>query len=188
MTENGLTGLDFSDLVSVPDEVIDRHTAKEEQTVTLMSDASEVQDIPSPADDVQSITLKYKGDAESLAEIKDKALSLGATVLIDNAGGEISIDTYEDHKSELDSLAYTLGLLTITEYTSAIDKPLFTDEDVIADIQRDENADVPFWEMPEVQGEQLSLFGDSAPIQQRKTEKPKSDFAPGTERSASLRL
>ena len=60
MIDNGLTGLDFSDLVSVPDEVIDRHTAKEEQTVTLMSDASEVQDIPSPADDVQAITLKYK--------------------------------------------------------------------------------------------------------------------------------
>ena len=179
MIDNGLTGLDFSDLVSVPDEVIERHTAKEEQTVTLMSDASEVQDIPSPADDVQAITLKYKGDAESLAEIKDKALSLGATVLIDNAGGEISIDTYEAHKSELDSLAYTLGLLTITEYTSAIDKPLFTDEDVIADIQRDENADVPFWEMPEVQGEQLTLFGDPEPIQQRKTEKPKPEFASG---------
>ena len=179
MIDNGLTGLDFSDLVSVPDEVIDRHTAKEEQTVTLMSDASEVQDIPSPADDVQAITLKYKGDAESLAEIKDKALSLGATVLIDNAEGVITVDTYDNHKSELDSLAYTLGLLTITEYTSAIDKPLFTDEDVIADIQRDENADVPFWEMPEVHGEQLTLFGDPEPIQQRKTEKPKHEFASG---------
>ncbi|EWM53958.1 YodL domain-containing protein [Ruminococcus flavefaciens] len=179
MIENGLTGLDFSDLVSVPDEVIDRHTAKEEQPVTLMSDASEVEDIPSPADDVQAITLKYKGDAESLAEIKDKALSLGATVLIDNAEGVITVDTYDNHKSELDSLAYTLGLLTITEYTSAIDKPLFTDDDVIADIQRDENADVPFWEMPEVHGEQLTLFGDPEPIQQRKTKKPKSEFAPG---------
>ena len=33
MIENGLTGLDFSDLVSVPDEVIDRHTGKNEQAV-----------------------------------------------------------------------------------------------------------------------------------------------------------
>lgn len=28
MVKNGLTGLDFSDLIYVPDEVIDRHTAK----------------------------------------------------------------------------------------------------------------------------------------------------------------
>lgn len=33
MIENGLTELDFSDLVSVPDEVIDRHTSKAEQAV-----------------------------------------------------------------------------------------------------------------------------------------------------------
>ena len=39
-----------------------------------------------------AITLKYKGDAESLDEIKDKALSLGATVIVDNAEGIISID------------------------------------------------------------------------------------------------
>lgn len=36
MIENGLTGLDFSDLVSVPDDVIDRHKSKDEQTVELM--------------------------------------------------------------------------------------------------------------------------------------------------------
>ena len=35
MIENGLTGLDFSDLVSVPDDVIDRHKSKDEQTVEL---------------------------------------------------------------------------------------------------------------------------------------------------------
>ena len=190
MIDNGLTGLDFSDLVSVPDEVIDRHTAKEEQTVTLMSDASEVQDISSPADDVQSITLKYKGDAESLAEIKDKALSLGATVIIDNAEGVISIDTYENHKAEIDGAAYELGLMAVddapavetpAQETADIDKPLFTDAAVIDEIQRNENADVPFWEMPEAQGEQLSLFGDPEPLTASKSapEKPKSEFAKG---------
>lgn len=85
MIENGLTDLDFSDLVSVPDEVIERHTGKDEQTVDLMSDAADVADISSSAEDVPSVTLKYKGDAESLDEIKDKALSLGATVIVDNA-------------------------------------------------------------------------------------------------------
>lgn len=187
MIENGLTDLDFSDLVSVPDEVIERHTGKDEQTVDLMSDASEVKDISS-ADDVPSVTLKYKGDAESLDEIKDKALSLGATVIVDNADGVISIDTYENHKAELDGLAYELGLMAVddapavetpAQETADIDKPLFTDAAVIDEIQRNENADVPFWEMPEVQGEQLSLFGDPEPLTASKPapEKPKSEYA-----------
>lgn len=103
MIENGLTGLDFNELVSVPDSLIEKHTAKDEQTII------------SP---------------------------------------EI-------------------------EASSDIDKPLFTDSDVIEEIQRNERADTPFWEMPDVQGEQLSLFGDSEPIQQKKPEKPKSEFAKG---------
>ena len=190
MIENGLTGLDFSDLVSVPDEVIERHTGKDEQTVDLMSDAADVSDTSSPAEDVPSVTLKYKGDAESLDEIKDKALSLGATVIIDNAEGVISIDTYENHNAELDGLAYELGVMAVddapavetpTAETEAIDRPLFTDAAVIDEIQRNENADVPFWEMPEAQGEQLSLFGDPEPLTTSKPapEKPKSEFAKG---------
>ena len=104
MIENGLTELDFSDLVSVPDEVIDRHTSKDEQAVELMSDA--------PAD---------------------------------------------------------------------IDKPLFTDETVIDEIQRNEQDDVPFWEKHDIAGEQLSLFGDSEPLTASKSipQKPKSEFAKG---------
>lgn len=190
MIENGLTGLDFSDLVSVPDEVIERHTGRDEQTVDLMSDAADVSDTSSPAEDVPSVTLKYKGDAESLDEIKDKALSLGATVIVDNAEGVISIDTYADHKAELDGLAYELGVMAVddvpavetpTAETEDIDRPLFTDAAVIDEIQRNENADVPFWEMPEAQGEQLSLFGDSEPLTASKPapEKPKSEFAKG---------
>ena len=190
MIENGLTDLDFSDLVSVPDEVIERHTGKDEQTVDLMSDAADVADISSSAEDVPSVTLKYKGDAESLDEIKDKALSLGATVIVDNAEGIISIDTYADHKAELDGLAYELGVMaaddapaveTPAQETADIDKPLFTDAAVIDEIQRNENADVPFWEMPEAQGEQLSLFGDPEPLTTSKPapQKPKSEFAKG---------
>ena len=190
MIENGLTDLDFSDLVAVPDEVIEHHTGKDEQTVELMSDAADVADISSPADDVPAVTLKYKGDAESLDEIKDKALSLGATVIVDNAKGVISIDTYADHTAELDGIAYELGLTAVddapavetpTAETEDIDRPLFTDAAVIDEIQRNENADVPFWEMPEAQGEQLSLFGDPEPLTASKPapEKPKSEFAKG---------
>lgn len=113
MIENGLTELDFSDLVSVPDEVIDRHTSKVEQAVELMSDASAVE---TPAQD-----------------------------------------------------------------TADIDKPLFTDETVIDEIQRNEQDDVPFWEKHDIEGEQLSLFGDAEPLTASKSvsQKPKSEFAKG---------
>lgn len=113
MIENGLTELDFSDLVSVPDEVIDRHTSKAEQAVELMSDASAVE---TPAQD-----------------------------------------------------------------TADIDKPLFTDETVINEIQRNEQDDVPFWDNPDIEGEQLSLFGDSEPLTASNTEKEKSksEFSKG---------
>ena len=184
MIENGLIGLDFSDLVSVPDEVIDRHTSKDEQTVDLMSDAADISDTSSPADDVPAVTLKYKGDAKSLDEIKDKALSLGATVIIDNAKGVISIDTYENHKAEIDGVAYELGLMAVDDAPAVsedIDKPLFTDEAVIDEIQRSVNDDVPFWENPDIEGEQLSLFGDPEPLTPSKPapQKPKSEFSVG---------
>ena len=184
MIEKGLTGLDFSDLVSVPDEVIDRHTGKDEQTVDLMSDVADISDTSSPANDVPAVTLKYKGDTESLEEIKDKALSLGATVIIDNAEGVISIDTYENHKAEIDGVAYELGLMAVDDAPAVsedIDKPLFTDEAVIDEIQRSVNDDVPFWEKPDIEGEQLSLFGDPEPLTTSKPapQKPKSEFSAG---------
>lgn len=62
MIENGLTGLDFSDLVSVPDEVIKRHTGKNEQTVELMSDTA----------DVQGEQLSLFGDPEPIAQKKSE--------------------------------------------------------------------------------------------------------------------
>lgn len=190
MIENDLTGLDFSDLVSVPDEVMERHTGKDEQTVDLMSDAADISDTSSLADEVPAVTLKYKGDAESLDEIKDKALSLGATVIVDNAEDVISIDTYADHKDELDNLAYELGVMSVDDApvtdipvkeTEEIDDdaPLFADDDVIEQIQADEKADIPFWEKPDIEGEQLSLFGDPEPIQTKTPDKAKSEFAPG---------
>jgi len=59
--------------------------------------------------------------------------------------------------------------------------PLFTDDAVIEEIQRSQNDDIPFWEKPDIQGEQLSLFGDPEPLTSSKPakEKPKSEFAKG---------
>ncbi len=102
MIENGLTGLDFDELVAISDEDIERYSAKGEPT----------------------------------AEI---------------------------------------------EQTDDIDKPLFTDSAVIDEIKRNEDSDIPFYEMPDIHGEQLTLFGDPEPLTAAKTtpEKPKSEFAKG---------
>ncbi|MCM1228473.1 MAG: hypothetical protein NC320_13825, partial [Clostridium sp.] len=58
------------------------------------------------------------------------------------------------------------------------DEPLFADADVIEEIEKSERAedDKPFQNS---YGEQMSLFGFDEPIQQKKTEKPKSEFAKG---------
>ncbi|MBR7083631.1 MAG: hypothetical protein IKI37_00380, partial [Oscillospiraceae bacterium] len=65
--------------------------------------------------------------------------------------------------------------------TDDIDKPLFTDSAVIEEIQKNQNDDVPFWEKPDIEGEQLSLFGDSEPLTTSKPAptKSKSEFAKG---------
>lgn len=62
------------------------------------------------------------------------------------------------------------------------DAPLFSDADVIEEIEKSENAsdNRPFWETPDVQGEQLSLFGDSVPFVAKKVpEQNKEVFADG---------
>ncbi|MBP3760305.1 MAG: hypothetical protein J6I55_02330, partial [Ruminococcus sp.] len=70
----------------------------------------------------------------------------------------------------------------IAEETDDIDKPLFTDSAVIDEIKRNEDSNIPFYEMPDTQGEQLSLFGDSEPLTVTKStpEKHKSEFAKGS--------
>ena len=105
MIEKGLIGLDFSELVSVPESVIEKHTSKEEQTI---------------------------------------------------------------HSPEI-------------EESSNIDKPLFTDSAVIEEIQRNDHFDTSFWETPDIQGEQLTLFGASESLTASKPakEKPKSEFSKG---------
>lgn len=100
MIENGLTGLDFDELVAISDKDIERYSTKSEPT----------------------------------AEV---------------------------------------------EQTDDIDKPLFTDTAVIDEIKRNEDSDIPFNKMPDIQGEQLSFFGDPEPVQQAKSKSEKSEFAKG---------
>lgn len=63
-----------------------------------------------------------------------------------------------------------------------VDKPLFTDENVIEEIEKSENStdNRPFWEIPDISGEQLSMFGDSVPLSPKRQSEPKKEkFADG---------
>lgn len=52
---------------------------------------------------------------------------------------------------------------------------------VLEYLDEKQHSDTPFWETPDIQGEQLTLFGDSEPLTALKPakEKPKSEFAKG---------
>lgn len=81
---------------------------KSEEQISLMSDEKEVQE-PVSEDTVNPIIIDFNGDSESLNEIKDKALSLGATCTLIASG--LVVETYENHKNELLETAHELGLI-----------------------------------------------------------------------------
>ncbi len=154
------------------------------QQEKLISDISEIAET-AHEEIVNPLTLVFNGDKESLEEVKDKALSLGATCTLIASG--LAVDTYENHKDELLSTAYELGVLVEIRSVenpdiAEDDAPLFVDADVIEEIEKSENStdNRPFWETPDVQGEQLSLFGDSVPFVAKKVpEQDKKVFADG---------
>ena len=112
--ESSLTWTGIADIIS--EMILDNtYYSAPDQSVTLMSDAAEVTEVVSSADTVAEIRLKYQGESDSLEKIRDMALSLGAIVLIDNAESTIDIDTYENHREEINSYAEELGLTAIIE-------------------------------------------------------------------------
>lgn len=153
------------------------------QQEKLMSDISEVAET-TPEETINPLTITFSGDSDSLDEIRDKALSLSAACTLITSG--LVVDTYENHRDELLSAAHELGLLAEIRGAknpdiSEDDVPLFADADVIEKIEKSENAsdNKPFYETPDVQGEQLSLFGDSVPIAPQQQKKEKETYATG---------
>lgn len=135
-----------------------------------------------------------KLDKDGLDEIKDTALSLGATCTLIASG--LVVDTYENHKEKLLSSAYELGILAEiggAEHTAdksiEDDVPLFADADVIDEIEKSEKAsdNRPFYEMSDVKGEQLSFFGDSVPLSTQKQEFAEGLFAGNINRFTALK-
>ena len=101
---------------------------KEQERVSLMSDASEIVD--TTAVTVDPITLNFTGSPESLEKIKDQALSIGAVVTSDNATSSISIDTYENHRAELETYAHDLGLIVYGATSSTSDQAEIMEEQI----------------------------------------------------------
>lgn len=192
MIENGLTGLDFSDLISVPDEVIERHTA-DRTTIYIEASEEEIAELREHlsmngydvkwSDDSKSFDADSEQNAyiETILEDRNIVYSLDGAAF-DSPEQSVPLMSDASEVKDISSPADDVPAVeTPTAETEDIDRPLFTDAAVIDEIQRNENADVPFWEMPEAQGEQLSLFGDPEPLTVPKPapEKPKSEFAKG---------
>lgn len=110
-------------------------------------------------------------------ENSEKLRNAGYAVLIEEAF-EINPPKHKESLmneiSEVDEIA--------PEVSVDDDTPLFTDADVIEEIEKSENStdNRPFWETPDISGEQLSLFGDSVPLAQKRQSEPKKEkFAEG---------
>lgn len=197
-----LTTKNGEDMVGFPDSVKDDYSEKlkdagysvlieqayeinpPQNSETLMSDVSEIEKTI-PEEVVNPVTIVFNGDDSGLDEIKDMALSLGATCTLISSG--LVVDTYENHKDELLSSAYELGVFAEirggepADLSVEEDVPLFNDADVIEEIEKSEKAsdNKPFWETPNDYGEQLSLFGDSVPLAEKEKPKQEEKFSEG---------
>lgn len=61
-------------------------------------------------DEPKDVTIEISGDDESLDNVKDYALSLGAVVIKDNPNNKLSVSTYENHIDEIFARADELGI------------------------------------------------------------------------------
>lgn len=72
-----------------------------------------VDDVEIKTEKTPEITLEYNGNSEQIKALKDYVLSLGATV--SSTENHLTIDTYENHRPEIESVATELGLKTDEE-------------------------------------------------------------------------
>ncbi|MDE7364763.1 MAG: hypothetical protein K2N27_07785, partial [Ruminococcus sp.] len=126
-------------------------------------------------------------DDDKVAEVLHDGESICS---IYNRGDKMEIKPYGESTSSLKMIADAIlkhnpdkpvEIIDLID-DKHIDKPLFSDADVIEEIEKSENAsdNRPFWETPDIQGEQLSLFGDSVPFVAKKVpEQNKEVFADG---------
>lgn len=88
-------------------------SSTENQTAEPPIETITVEDTEIAVEKIPEVILEYRGDSEKLAILKDKALSLGASV--SSTENHLTIDTYENHRPEIESVATELGLKTDEE-------------------------------------------------------------------------
>lgn len=97
----------------IQQSILDSLFKTENQTAEPPTETITVENVEIAVDKIPEAVLGYKGDSEKLAILKDKALSLGATV--SSTENHLTIDTYENHRPEIESVATELGLKTDEE-------------------------------------------------------------------------
>ena len=126
-------------------------------------------------------------DGDKVAEVLHNGEAICS---IYNRGDKMEIEPYGESTSSLKMIADAMlkhnpdkpvEIMDLIDDKN-VDKPLFTDTDVIEEIEKSENStdNRPFWETPDVSGEQLSMFGDSVALSQnRQSESKKEKFSDG---------
>ena len=180
-----------------------------ERAKQLIKDFVEEFDVGVDFDDLSHVNLAFRFDKETKLPVMVYA-DLENFSIIKEYNDEIvsttNYDTLEIMCQDLEKLNFNQLVTLSDEEKSKVktadtpeiqevsdnqpideDTPLFSDEKVIQAIQNSEKSDEPFQFQPDTAGEQLSLFGDSEPIQNQKKEKYQTDlFVGGVNRFTAL--
>lgn len=144
-------------------------------------------DKPTVADLSVGDIIFYDGNRREVEKIDENSIMLKDLDAPDYGGvllGTSDIFSYKGWQDEMNAKGFEIISKAEIVENSEIeeDSPLFIDNDVIEEIEKSQNAsdNRPFHEMPDIQGEQLSLFGDSVPIgEKNKPKQDKEKFAEG---------
>ncbi|MBR0484479.1 MAG: methyltransferase domain-containing protein [Oscillospiraceae bacterium] len=84
--------------------LVDNRKMQNSPEISTMSDSDEILEAPVQKEP-EEITLEFTGSSEKLSAIKDKALSLGATISENFETNTLTVHTYENHRDEIQNTA-----------------------------------------------------------------------------------
>ena len=109
-------------------------------------------------------------------------LNVSSSNFLESRFGDDFLEIYSSDETPDIDVTSDSEEITDNSEDKDVDKPLFTDTDVIEEIEKSENStdNRPFWETHDINGEQLSMFGDPIPFSQNRQPEPKEEiFAEG---------
>ncbi|MDE6832895.1 MAG: hypothetical protein K2J39_01400, partial [Ruminococcus sp.] len=127
-----------------------------------------------------SVVIYDDADIDDVHQLVETAMDNGVYLNVSSSNfleSRFGDDFLEIYRSdETPDIAVTNDSEEITDDSkeSDIDRPLFTDADVIEEIEKSENStdNRPYWETPDISGEQLWMFDDSIPISKNRQSEP----------------